>query len=143
MKSYMIQLQECVKNGTNFEVKCVHCSKLNSICSKYKDYCRSSLCRDERMTDAEKAEFYSEQQKGNQKNKAFDKKVDKILNNKSKYPICSGAPLFIQEAKRIAGKTFKQRKKSKYCEYGNSPCILKDTGKCAFCKKPIRPGVYY
>jgi len=114
MKTYRLQLLECSKNGTQFEVPCIHCSKINLICVKYKAYCNSSLCRDERMTAAEKAEFYKEQAKGNPKNKAFDKKVDKIL-----------------------------KKKSKYCGCGNSPCMLKSTGCCVYCKKPIRPGVYY
>ena len=84
MKSFRLQLQECSKNGTQFEVPCVHCSKLNLICAKYKAYCSSGLCRDERMTATEKAEFYKEEIKGNPKLKAFLKEADKILNKTQK-----------------------------------------------------------
>jgi len=33
--------------------------------------------------------------------------------------------------------------KVKYCKCGNSPCILKGSGKCAHCGKTVRAGIYY
>ena len=64
MKSYREQGIECDKNGNRFEVNCVHCNKQNLICAKYKAYCCSSLCRDERMTDKEKSEYYTHKVEG-------------------------------------------------------------------------------
>ena len=82
MKSYRLQSQECGKFGTQFEIRCVHCGKMNLICVKYKNYCSSGFCRDERMTDAEKAEYYHEKAVGFPKNKVFDSFVKKILKKK-------------------------------------------------------------
>ena len=64
MKGYRVQTFECIKNGTRFEVPCIRCSQINLICSKYKAYCSGGLCRNERMTDAEKAEFYANRVSG-------------------------------------------------------------------------------
>ena len=58
MKTYRLQIQDCIKNSTRFEVPCVSCSHINYICSKYKAYCTSSLCIDERLTDKEKVAYY-------------------------------------------------------------------------------------
>ena len=58
-KNFSSQYRECVKTTNLFEVPCVSCSQVNLICAKYKAYCRSSLCRDERFTDKDKAEFYA------------------------------------------------------------------------------------
>ena len=58
-KNFHLQMRECAQKINLFEVPCVVCNQVNLICAKYKAYCRSSLCRDERMTDKDKAEFYS------------------------------------------------------------------------------------
>ncbi len=34
-------------------------------------------------------------------------------------------------------------KSNEYCQCGGSPCISRNTNKCVYCKKPIKPGVYY
>lgn len=38
---------------------------------------------------------------------------------------------------------FDKKDKTDYCNCGGSPCILRESGLCAWCKKPIRAGVYY
>jgi hypothetical protein len=62
-KSYRLQMQECAKKGQQFKVSCVMCGQVNLICHKYKAYCNSGLCIDERMDDATKAKFYAQRVK--------------------------------------------------------------------------------
>jgi hypothetical protein len=58
-KGYREQTQECKKTKVQFEVPCIRCGQINLICHRYKAYCSSALCRDERMTNQQKAEFYA------------------------------------------------------------------------------------
>lgn len=62
-KAYSTQVRECKKSGQQFEVPCVMCNQVNLICHKYKAYCSSSLCRDERMDTTLKAKFCSDRVK--------------------------------------------------------------------------------
>jgi hypothetical protein len=62
-KPYSTQVRECKKSGQQFEVPCIMCDQINLICHKYRAYCSSNLCRDERMDIALKAEFYADRLK--------------------------------------------------------------------------------
>ena len=47
-KSYRLQGLECDKQGNRVEIPCIKCGQINLVCIKFKAYCRSGLCREER-----------------------------------------------------------------------------------------------
>ncbi len=48
-KSFRIQFIECGKNGTRFSITCVRCNGEETVCSKYRKRCSSSVCLGERI----------------------------------------------------------------------------------------------
>jgi len=48
MKPFKKQAKECTENGTRYFVRCRWCGTLVIICDKYKTYCSSKACHEER-----------------------------------------------------------------------------------------------
>ena len=50
-KSFRDYSLECAHKGNRFCVPCVRCEQINLICVKYKTYCHSRVCLQERLNE--------------------------------------------------------------------------------------------
>lgn len=48
---YREQCLKCDSNGNRIEVPCIKCNQINLICIKYKTYCNSKACFEERYQE--------------------------------------------------------------------------------------------
>jgi len=47
-KGYRAQVLDCIAAGNQFLVPCVQCQRDTTVCVKYKTYCHSKVCLNER-----------------------------------------------------------------------------------------------
>jgi len=52
-KQYNQKVQECRQDGILFKIKCNWCDQEVLVCKKYKTYCHSKACFDERMKNGD------------------------------------------------------------------------------------------